>query len=53
MLTAVKSFHVGNGACVNVASEVRPWFPAKVGPIQDCVLPFSLFNVNMNGVVKR
>ena len=54
LLKAVQSFYVVSRACIRAGNDVREWwFPVKVGLRQGCVMPPWLFNVYMDGVVRK
>ncbi len=40
-------------ACVRVGNGVTDWFPVQVGLWQGCVISPWLFNVYMDGVVRK
>ena len=48
-----QSFYVDSRACVRVGNEVSEWFPVNVGLRQGCVMSPWLFNVYMDGVVRK
>ena len=50
---AVQSFYVDSRACVRMGNVVSEWFPVNVGLRQGCVMSPWLFNVNMDGVVRK
>ncbi|MBD5001258.1 hypothetical protein GUF49_06805, partial [Xanthomonas citri pv. citri] len=53
LLKAVQSFYVDSRACVRLGSEVSVWFTVKVGLRQGCVMSPWLFNLFMDGVVRK
>ncbi len=53
LLKGVKSFYVNSRACVRVENGVSDWFPVQIGLQQGCVMSPWLFNVYMDGVVRR
>ncbi len=40
-------------ACVRVGNSVSDWFPVQVGLWQGCVMSPWLFNIYMDGVVRK
>ena len=53
LLKAVQSFYVDSRACVRVGNDVSEWFPVIIGLRQGCVMSPWLFNVYMDGVVRK
>ena len=46
-------FYVDSRACVRLGNDVSEWFPLNVGLRQGCVMSPWLFNVCMDGVVRK
>ena len=53
LLKAVQSFYVDSRAWVRVGIDVSEWFPVNVGLRLGCVMSLWLFNVYMDGVVRK
>ena len=53
LLQGVKNLYVGSKACVRVENEVSERFPVREGLRQGCVMLPWLFNLYIDGVVKR
>ena len=53
LLKAVQSFYIDSRACVQVGNDVSEWFQVNVGLRQGCVMSPWLFNVHMDGVVRK
>ena len=47
------SFYIDSRACVGVGSGTSEWFPVEVGLRQGRVMSPWLFNLYMDGVVKK
>ena len=53
LLKAVQNFYVDSRTCVWVRNDASEWFLVNVGLRQGCVMSPLLFNVNMDGVVRK
>ena len=53
LLKAVQSFYIDSRACVRVRNDVSEWLPVNVGLRQGCVMSPWLFNVYIDGVVRK
>ena len=53
LLKAEQSFYIDSRAYVQVGNDVSEWFPVKDGLRQGCVMSPWLFNVYMDGVIRR
>ena len=49
----LNSHHIGSKACVRVGNEVSEWFPVRVRLRQGCVMLPWLFNLYIDGVVRK
>ncbi len=53
MLSAIKSFYEAASACVKINGETTEHFEIKVGLRQGCVMSPWLFNIYMDGVMRK
>ena len=53
LLKAVQSFYVDSRACVQMVNDVIEWFSVNVGLRQGCVVYPWLFNVYIDGLVRK
>ncbi len=53
LLSAIKSFYEAASACVTISGETSEHFEIKVGLRQGCVMSPWLFNIYMDGVMRK
>ncbi len=53
LLSAIKSFYEAASACVKINGETSEHFEIKVGLGQGCVMSPWLFNIYMDGVMRK
>ncbi len=53
LLSAIKSLYEEESACVKISGETSEHFEIKVGLRQRCVMSPWLFNVYMDGVMRK
>ena len=52
-MTAIRSMYLGSQACVHVSGKMSGWFPIIQGVRQRCVMSPWLFNVFMDGIIRK